>query len=153
MASFDLLGRFAADSNLNESVIHVLINNTGVSRYFKKEFTKGGIECQMQSNHFGHFLLTNLLLGNYFHVKLSKFENKNNCHFLFTVVIIRKADDSRIINVGSSNHSQCQHLDLVNIIFVKEGTGDKLLEIYNASKICNALFTRHLAQLIKGSGG
>jgi retinol dehydrogenase 12 len=63
LASFDSVRRFAADIIQTESQIHVLINNAGVSSPFKKELTKDGIELQMQSNHFGHFLLTNLLLG------------------------------------------------------------------------------------------
>lgn len=45
----------------NESKIHLLINNAGVMMC-PKEITEDGYECQLQSNHIGHFLLTLLLL-------------------------------------------------------------------------------------------
>ena len=86
LASFDSVRRFAADVIQTESQIHVLINNAGVSSLFKKELTKDGIELQMQSNHFGHFLLTNLLLGkhfisNYLNLKIYIKLLSERCHF------------------------------------------------------------------------
>ena len=54
--------KFAADIVKSESRLDILINNAGCA-LFGKSYTEDGNECQMQSNHFGHFLLTNLLLG------------------------------------------------------------------------------------------
>jgi len=54
--------QFAADILKSESRLDILINNAGCA-LFGKSYTEDGNECQMQSNHFGHFLLTNLLLG------------------------------------------------------------------------------------------
>ena len=54
--------KFAADILKSEPRLDILINNAGCAAYIKK-LTEDGLEYQMQSNHFGHFLLTNLLLG------------------------------------------------------------------------------------------
>lgn len=53
---------------INASVPHidVLINNAGIMAV--KEYTKtvDGLESQFVTNHLGHFLLTNLLMGKIF---------------------------------------------------------------------------------------
>ena len=54
--------KFAAEIVKSEPRLDILINNAGCAAYQKK-LTEDGLEYQMQSNHFGHFLLTNLLLG------------------------------------------------------------------------------------------
>lgn len=45
----------------SEPNIHILINNAGVM-LCPYEKTEDGNECQLQTNHLGHFLLTLLLL-------------------------------------------------------------------------------------------
>jgi|688.fasta_scaffold291346_2 retinol dehydrogenase-12 len=62
LASLDSVRQFAADVLKTEPKLHILINNAGCAN-FGKEMTKDGFEYQMQSNYFGHFLLTNLLIG------------------------------------------------------------------------------------------
>lgn len=39
------------------------INNAGILGPDKRQVTADGLELTMATNHFGHFLLTNLLLG------------------------------------------------------------------------------------------
>ena len=39
------------------------INNAGIYGMGKRQVTSNGLELTMATNHFGHFLLTNLLLG------------------------------------------------------------------------------------------
>ena len=63
LASFKSVRKFAAEILESESRLDILINNAGCA-LFGKSYTEDGNECQMQSNHFGHFLLTNLLMGN-----------------------------------------------------------------------------------------
>jgi NAD(P)-dependent dehydrogenase (short-subunit alcohol dehydrogenase family) len=51
----------ASEINATEKLINILINNAGVMMCpFSK--TEDGFEMQIATNHFGHFLLTNLLL-------------------------------------------------------------------------------------------
>lgn len=45
-----------------ETKLHILINNAGIMALGKREETSDGLEMQIGTNHFGHFLLTNLLL-------------------------------------------------------------------------------------------
>jgi len=54
--------KFADEILQSESRLDVLVNNAGCAG-MEKELTEDGLEYQMQSNYFGHFLLTNLLLG------------------------------------------------------------------------------------------
>ena len=63
LASLSSVRKFADDFKKDESRLDILINNAGCALMDIK-FTDDGLEYQMQSNHFGHFLLTNLLLGN-----------------------------------------------------------------------------------------
>ena len=62
LASLKSVRQFAADVLANESRLDILINNAGCAG-MEKKLTEDGLEYMMQSNHFGHFLLTNLLLG------------------------------------------------------------------------------------------
>ena len=65
LASLQSVRRFAADILKTESKIDILINNAGCTLP-KKKLTEDELEYQMQTNYFGHFLLTHLLLGNCF---------------------------------------------------------------------------------------
>ena len=51
----------ANEINTKEGRIDVLINNAGVS-FVPYSKTEDGLEIVISSNHFGHFLFTNLLL-------------------------------------------------------------------------------------------
>lgn len=64
----------------NEPKLHILINNAGCSEV-EKTFTKDGLDHTMQTNHFGHFLLTNLLLGMIFKV----FKYMRKCSKVFRI--------------------------------------------------------------------
>ena len=62
LASLKSVRKFAAEILKSESRLDILINNAGCV-VLGKVMTEDGLEYQMQSNHFGHFLLTNLLMG------------------------------------------------------------------------------------------
>ncbi|KAK1132700.1 hypothetical protein K0M31_014084 [Melipona bicolor] len=104
--------------------LHILINNAGVMRC-PKSYTQEGIEMQFGVNHIGHFLLTNLLLD-----------------------VLKVSTPSRIVNISSSAHKRGKiKLDDLN--------SDKNYEpgeAYAQSKLANILFTKELANKLKGTG-
>ena len=97
--------------------IDVLLNNAGV---FEPEriITKDGFERTFAVNHLAHFLLTDLLMD-----------------------LIEKPDSGRIINVSSMAHAS--DLDFDNLQGEQHYDG---YTAYSYSKLCNILFTYHLAR-------
>lgn len=64
LASFTAIREFAAAYQAKEYPLHLLINHAGGSFPGKHaRFTADGFELTFGTNHLGHFLLTNLLLG------------------------------------------------------------------------------------------
>ena len=61
LASFASVREFCRQVSREEKKVDILINNAGMVT-MKRELTEDGQEMQFQSNHLGHFLLTNLLL-------------------------------------------------------------------------------------------
>ncbi|TWW70743.1 retinol dehydrogenase 12, like isoform X1 [Takifugu flavidus] len=115
---------FAEAFNQGEPRLDILINNAGVMMcpYGK---TADGFEMQIGINHFGHFLLTHLLLD-----------------------LIKRSAPARIVTVSSMAHSWSSiNLDDIN----SEKSYDKK-KAYSQSKLANVLFTRSLAQRLKGTG-
>ncbi|MEO1053275.1 MAG: SDR family oxidoreductase [Bacteroidota bacterium] len=93
--------------------IDVLVNNAG-TWFSKYTLTTEGIEMQFAVNHLSYFLLT---------------------HLLYPGLV--KADQGRIINVGSDSHFQGKmHFDNLNLTNKYHG-----LRAYAQSKLANALFT------------
>ncbi|ESN94573.1 hypothetical protein HELRODRAFT_185121 [Helobdella robusta] len=124
LASFSSIRSFAADINSTESRVDVLINNAGVY-HCPFLLTEDGLETQMGVNHFGHFLLTNLLL------------NK-----------LKSSAPSRIVIV-SSGLGAFGSIDLENIN--SEKSYDKS-RTYNNSKLANNLFARELSRRLENTG-
>jgi NAD(P)-dependent dehydrogenase (short-subunit alcohol dehydrogenase family) len=102
-------------------VLDVLINNAGV---FMKErqLTADGFELTMAVNHFGHFLLTHLLLP-----------------------ALKAAPKARIVHVSSMAHMRGA-LDLDDLTFERGFHG---YTAYSASKLANVLFSNELARRLK----
>ncbi|PVD25545.1 hypothetical protein C0Q70_13201 [Pomacea canaliculata] len=87
--------------------------------------TEDGFETQMGINHFGHFLLTNLLLD-----------------------LLKKSEQSRIIVVSSALHKGGH----INFDDINSEKGYDKKKAYRNSKLANALFSRELSQRLEGSG-
>lgn len=117
---------FAKEVLDTEKAIHVLINNAGIYGMGKRLVTADGLELTMATNHFGHFLLTNLLLGR-----------------------LKESAPSRIVNVSSLAHKFVPKFDLNNLAINDPYTPDIA---YATSKLCNILFTRELADKMAGKG-
>ena len=85
-----------------------------------------GLEKQMGVNHFGHFLLTNLLLPK-----------------------LLTSSPSRIVVLSSVAHTRAAPLDFSNLNWDQ---GYEPGAAYNASKLANLLFVRELARRLHGTG-
>lgn len=64
LASQKSIREFAADVLKNEPRLDVLIHNAGTGET-KTKVTEDGLELTMATNHFGPFLLTHLLIGEF----------------------------------------------------------------------------------------
>lgn len=125
LTSFESIRTFADEFKKSETQLHILINNAGVMALSSREVTSDGLEMQIGTNHFGHFLLTNLLLP-----------------------MLKQSAPARIINLSSHAHKFGQmHRDDLQLekSYTRWGS-------YGQSKLANILFTRELAKRLEGTG-
>ncbi len=106
-------------------VIHLLVNNAGVM-FTPEGRTAQGFETQFGTNHLGHFVLTNHLLG-----------------------ALRAGAPARIVNLSSAGHHSGQ-IRWDDLHFEAEPY-DKF-EAYGQSKTANILFSVELDRRLAGSG-
>lgn len=118
----------AAVERLQKTVtkIDILINNAGVMMCPLSR-TEDGFEMQIGTNHFGHFYLTNLLLP----------------------LIKKAAPGARIVTVSSLAHKR-GNMQWEDINY--EHTEYSSQAAYGQSKLANILFTRELANRLRGTG-
>jgi len=124
LASFESIRSFTENFLREEPTLHILINNAGLAGCPNKK-TRDGLEMTMGVNHYGHFLLTNLLLD-----------------------VIKASSPSRIINVSSAAHQR-------GVIDFEDLGGEKVKEpfyLYSNSKLANILFTKELSNRLTGTG-
>ncbi|XP_044740000.1 retinol dehydrogenase 11-like [Chrysoperla carnea] len=105
----------------NESRLDILINNAGAGGLGNKT-TEDGLHIGMQVNHFGPFLLTNLLLD-----------------------LLKQSAPSRIVTVASLMHVT-SWLDPNNL---NKSLNDIIN--YSNSKLCNILMSNELAEKLRGT--
>ncbi|XP_042213808.1 retinol dehydrogenase 12-like [Homarus americanus] len=120
--------RMFADKILaEEHRIDVLVLNAGIGGMSKRTLTTDGLEITMATNHFGHFLLANRLLG-----------------------LLKESSPSRVIVTSSMAHSYIKTLDPRELNY--ENGKYWQMHAYSQSKACNILFAHHLADILKGTG-
>ncbi|XP_042864840.1 retinol dehydrogenase 11-like [Penaeus japonicus] len=117
---------FAEDFLRTEDSLHILVNNAGIAGTRTRQETEDGLELTMATNHFGHFLLTNLLLKR-----------------------LQESAPSRVVTVSSAAHLMVRKLDPRDLN-LSESYGS--LKAYGLSKLCNILFATELAERLKGTG-
>jgi NAD(P)-dependent dehydrogenase (short-subunit alcohol dehydrogenase family) len=127
LASFASVRSFAADAVAAHDHVDILILNAGAV-LATRTFTEDGHETQFQTNHLGHFLLTQLLRD---HVVASA--------------------PSRIVVVASHAHKSVKRpIDFDDI----EGIAGKYsgFQTYSRTKLMNILFARELARRLNSTG-
>ncbi|XP_035828274.1 retinol dehydrogenase 13 isoform X2 [Aplysia californica] len=123
LASFASIRAFAKLINSTESHVDILINNAGVMMC-PKMLTEDGLEMQMGVNHFGHFLLTQLLLDK-----------------------LKASAPSRIIFLSSLAHTRGQ----INFEDLNSAQEYNSRTVYGQSKLANVLCTQELAKILEGT--
>jgi NAD(P)-dependent dehydrogenase (short-subunit alcohol dehydrogenase family) len=106
------------------SVVHVLVNNAGVS-LSARSVTPDGVETTFAVNHLAPFLLTNLVLD-----------------------ALRSAAPSRVVTVTSTAFRQAR----IRFDDLQGERRFRGIRAYNQSKLANVLFTLELARRLEGSG-
>jgi NAD(P)-dependent dehydrogenase (short-subunit alcohol dehydrogenase family) len=123
LGSLESVRNFARELQGRHPVLDVLINNAGVITV-KRETTADGFESQLGVNHLGHFLLTNLLLEP-----------------------LKRAPQGRIINVSSGAHKTgAIHWEDPHLT-----RSFGVWKAYSQSKLANILFTKALAERLRGT--
>lgn len=119
LADFSSIAEAARNFQKQHARLDVLINNAGcIMADFVK--TKDGLETQIGVNHFGHFLLTNLLLPQ-----------------------LQAATAARVVNVSSIAH---RHASINFDSFHKDTGSYHMMKVYGQSKLANVLFTKEFAK-------
>jgi len=125
LGSLDSVRAFCDTILREEKRLDILVNNAGAS-FMTKVVTSDGLEKHMAVNHFGPFLLTNILLA-----------------------LMKTTDKARIINVASTLHKWPGKFDLENL------NSEKVWEpatIYAKTKLCNVLFSQELNKRLINAG-
>ena len=125
LSSFESIKKFSTAFTERYDHLDVLVNNAGIMALPNREVTKDGLEAQIGTNHFGHFLLTSLLFP----------------HF---------AQNGRIINHSSGAHRM--HLKDFPFSNILSETNYEAWGSYGNSKVANLLFTFELNRRLKKSG-
>lgn len=126
LEDFSSIKAFVIEFSKSYNKVDILLNNAGImtTPYF---LTKDGLEGQMGTNHFGHFLLT---------AQLFEF--------------IKATPGARIVNVSSNGHKYGK-MEFDNLLF--EGGKDYTpIKSYARSKLSNLLFTYELERRVKDQG-
>lgn len=129
LSSFKSIRTFASEIQLTEPKIDVLVNNAGCDGLERPTYTEDGLEVTMGTNHYGPFLLTNLLLP-----------------------VLQRSEPSRIVVLASVAY-------MLGRIDFSDRVGDKryarlpfgLSTAYCNSKLANILFARQLALKLRNT--
>jgi NAD(P)-dependent dehydrogenase (short-subunit alcohol dehydrogenase family) len=123
LSRFSSIHHFSHQLHKKYERIDVLLNNAGVMMTpFSR--TQDGLELQQGINHFGHFLLTGLLLD-----------------------MLCLSTDARIVNIASLAHKGGK-LDFNNLMY-EDAKKYGPIKAYARSKLENILFTYELSRRIK----
>jgi WW domain-containing oxidoreductase len=140
LSSADSIKHFAAE--VKSETIDTLICNAGLVPTNYQE-TKEGLEITVGVCHFGHFLLTQLLLPQL--LKTKEIEAKN------LISDSSKRVSPRVIMVSSESHRMPMKLNFNKFPLKKTDTFFPLMA-YGQAKLCNALFANELQRRYQDQG-
>lgn len=128
LSSLASVRAFVEETLVSEDRLDILINNAGIMMCPQWE-TEDGFEMQTGTNHFGHFLLTNLLLD-----------------------LLKKSASSRIVNVSSGGYMLAVKKGGIRFddINLRQGKYNTMFA-YGQSKLANIMFTSELARRLEGT--
>ena len=126
LSSLASVRQCAEDLSNSLEKIYILLNNAGIM-VCPQTKTEDGFEMQIGTNHFGHFLLTNLLLP----------------------FLLKGGPGARIVNVSALAHIRGK-MNFEDLFFEK--TPYYPIAAYAQSKLANILFTAELARRLQGTG-
>lgn len=121
---FDDVRRVASDFLARNQPLDVLINNAGLINT-RRILLDNGQEQMFAVNHLGHFLLTTLLLEP-----------------------LRQAERGRVVVVASEAYRFCREIRFDDLQWEH---GFRTFRTYGHSKLANILFSRELAERLKGT--
>lgn len=124
LTSLDSVREFTKKIVAEEPALHILVNNAAISG-FPRQITKDGLDATFATNHFGPFLLTNLLLD-----------------------LLKRSAPARIVSLSSVNHWK-------GVVDFSHFHGENLKygwdQAYNHSKLHNIICTNELARRLQGT--
>ncbi|TXG70943.1 hypothetical protein EZV62_005878 [Acer yangbiense] len=132
LSSLASVRKFASDFIARGLPLHILINNAGIMAT-PFTLTKDNIELQFQTNHIGHFLLTNLLLET---MKKTARESGR---------------EGRIVVVASDGH-KFAYKEGIRFDKINDKSGYTGFGAYGQSKLANILHSNELAIRLKEEG-
>jgi len=127
LANFATIRKFAEEFAKEESVLDVLFNNAGIAATLQYQKTIDGHETTWQSNHLGHFLLTELLLP-----------------------MLKRAKSGRIVIVSSMLHAASNLPSPLSAMDEEREFGHYVP--YNRTKLANVMHCRELSRRLVQAG-
>lgn len=125
LSSQEEVKRAASEFLSMNKPLNILLNNAGIMNTSRKE-TVDGLEEVFSVNHLAYYSFTLMLM------------NK-----------LIESGPSRVVNVASGAHVFVKDMNFDDLQSEKEY---KTMQVYGRSKLANILFTRELAERLKGKG-
>jgi len=125
LSSQEEVKRAASEFLSMNKPLNILLNNAGIMNTSRKE-TVDGLEEVFSVNHLAYYSFTLMLM------------NK-----------LIESSPSRVVNVASGAHMFVKDMNFDDLQSEKEY---KTMQVYGRSKLANILFTRELAERLKGKG-
>ncbi|XP_066247865.1 retinol dehydrogenase 13-like isoform X2 [Euwallacea similis] len=128
LASFQSVRNFVKDIYLTEDKLNIVINNAGTA-YLDSSYTEDGLHRTMQVNHFGHFLMTYLLID--------LLKKSAPSRIIFTSSILAYFVSARFMYEFNPKKTICQ---------------GNLFKIYPTTKLYAAAISKTFAKKLEGTG-